>query len=641
MATQLGGYMGRVMKIDLCTRTMSEYPFSDEDRKKYIGGKIMAAKILADHFKGNEEAFSDQNMLVVTTGPMTGSGSPSSSRFNISTLSPMTGYLTSSNSGGKFGYYLKKSGLDALILQGHSDTPIWIEINNGKVVFHEADDLWGMKTSAVQEALDKKLTLKNGRVRKNGKICIGPAGEHQVLYASILSNERVSGRGGIGAVMGWMKVKAVVASGNQEITVADKEKMVGVTKQWFRLLKSHPLTGSQMPRLGTAGLVSPMQAHKILATKNYNYGQYEDFDQVNGERLAEEFNIVNKGCLSCPIRCARTVAVDGKEVKGPELETLVLLGGGLLNNKMEEILRWNYEIDELGMDTISCANTISYAMEANEKGLWDNGLEFGKAEGISQLLEDIAFSRGLGAELAQGSRRLSKKYGGKEFAVHAKGMELAAYEPRRSVGMGLGYAVSNRGGCHLNGGYLVLAENLGFAMDPATPKAKADMTMMFQNLTEMISATGQCLFTCYTLLPAPLLNHPNSWYTRLVNAALPHCGWAVRIMNKFPEMIAFHIPVIFPHTRGYECVTGVKMTFGHYLRCGEVGYNLERMVNQRFGVSEKDDKLPKRLTNVLQDKDDPTSKVPLEKMKKIYYQARGWDKRGLPRARLLKKLGIG
>lgn len=641
MASQLGGYMGKVLKIDLCTREVSEYPFSDEERKKYIGGKIMAAKILSDHLKGDETAFSDRNMLVITTGPLTGSGAPSSSRFNISTLSPQTGYLTSSNSGGNFGYYLKKSGLDALILQGHSESPVWIEILNGKVIFHEAEDLWGMTTTAVQEALDEKLIMKNGRVRKNGKICIGPAGEHQVLYSCILSNERVNGRGGAGAVMGWMKVKAITASGNQEVKVAEKEKMVALTRKWFRMLRSHPLTGNQLPRLGTAGLVSPMQMRKMLATKNYTYGQFGDFDKVNGERLAEEFHIVNKGCLTCPIRCARTVAVDGKEVKGPELETLVLLGGGMMNSNMEDILKWNYLMDEMGMDTVSCSNTIGFAMELNEKGLWDNGLVFGKTEQISSLIEDIAYGRGIGSELGLGTKRLSEKYGGKEFAIHSKGMELAAYEPRRSVGMGLGYAVSNRGGCHLNGGYLVIAEGLGLAVDPATPKGKADITMMFQDLMEMISACGQCLFTSYTFFPSPVLNHPNSWYTRLVNRLLPHCGGVVRIINKFPEIACFHLPVIFPHTRGYQYVTGVKMTFGQYKRCGEVGYNLERMINRRFGVSEKEDKLPARLTEVLQDENDPKSKVPLDQMKKIYYSARGWDAQGLPKSALLKKLGIG
>lgn len=639
MATAYGGYMGKVLKIDLDKQVAEEYPFSDEERRLFIGGKIMAAKILSDHLKGTEEAFSKENLLVITTGPLTGSGAPSSSRFNISTLSPQTGYITSSNCGGNFGYYLKKAGFDGLILQGQCANHVWIEIYNDKVTFHEADDLWGQKTGKTQELLDDKLRMKNGRVRKNGKICIGPAGEHQVLYSSIVSNERVSGRGGTGAVMGWMNVKAICVGGNQVVKVVEKEKMVKHTQKWFQYIRNHPLTGNQLPKLGTAGLVSGMQMHEILSTKNYTYGQYEDFEKVSGEVLAEKYNIVNKGCLTCPIRCARTVQVEGKQVKGPELETLVLLGSGILNNDLEAILKWNYELDELGMDTISCANTISYAMEANEKGLWNNGLEFSKIEHISELFEDIAYRRGIGDELAQGSKRLSEKYGGKEFAIHAKGMELAAYEPRKTVGLGLGYAVSNRGGCHLNGGYLVILEGLGLSINPTTYHGKADLTMLFQDLMEMISATGQCLFTSYAFFPSFLMNHPNSWYTKAANAILPYCGGVVRIINKYPEIACIHLPV-FHHTKAFEYTTGMKMTFGHYIRCGERGYNLERMVNARFGVDATKDALPKRLVQTLQDPNDPNSKVPLEKMKKIYYQARGWNEFGIPNPSLLRRLKL-
>lgn len=639
MGTQYGGYMGKVLKIDLTTKAVSEYPFSDEERRLFIGGKTMAAKILADHLTGQEKAFSKENMLVITTGPLTGSGAPSSSRFNISTLSPQTGYLTSSNCGGNFGYYLKKAGMDALILTGQCENHTWIEINNDKVVFHEADDLWGMKTSQTQEALDDKLRLKNGRVRKNGKICIGPAGENRVLYSCIVSNERVSGRGGTGAVMGYMNLKAVCASGNKEVTVLEKEKMVKHTKKWFRYLKKHPLTGSQLPKLGTAGLVSAMQMKGILSTKNYTYGQNPDFEKVSGELLAEKYNIVNKGCLTCPIRCARTVKVGDKAVKGPELETLVLLGGGILNNDLEAILKWNYELDELGMDTISCANTIAYAMEANEKGLWDNGLKFSQTEELSEIFRKIAYGEGIGKELGLGSKRLSKKYGGKEFAIHAKGMELAAYEPRNAAGLGLGYAVSNRGGCHLNGGYLVILEGLGLSIDQNTWHGKADLTMLFQDLMEMISASGQCLFTSYAFFPSPLMNHPNSWYTRAVNKILPYCGAVVRLLNKYPEIACIHLPV-FHHTKGFEYVTGMKMTFGNYIRCGERGYNLEREVNRRFGVNANKDALPKRLTGTLQDPKNPGSKVPLKRLKRTYYHARGWDSKGLPTEKLLRKLQI-
>ena len=640
MATKYGGYMGRVCMVDLSTGKVCDYPWSDEERRLFIGGKTMAAKILGDNIAKDTKPLSEENMLVITTGPFTGTGTPSSSRFNISTLSPQTGIITSSNCGGNFGYYLKKAGFDALIIKGRAKAPLWLEIHNNSFKFHDARDLWGMNTGKVQEALDEVIKTRNGKARKNGKIVIGPAGENMVRYASIVSNERLAGRGGTGAVMGYKNLKAVTVSGNHEIQVHDRKKLDKLNKSWFKYLKSHPLTGDQLPRLGTAGLVSTMQMRGQLSTKNYNYGQYDDFEKVNGELLAEEFNIVNKGCLSCPIKCARTVEVNGKAAKGPELETLGLLGGGILNSDMYSILKWNYELDELGMDSISAASTLAYAMEANEKGLWDNGLAFGQTDEISQVFDDIAHRRGIGDELANGSKWLSEKYGGKEFAIHSKGLELAAYEPRRSVGLGLGYAVSNRGGCHLNGGYMVLLEGLSLNVDQQNPHGKPDFTVMFQDLMEAVSSCGQCLFTTYAFFPAPLISHPNSWYTKAFCKSVPYLGPVLRALNTFPQVACIHIPVLFNQSIALHHVTGMPVTFGSFFKAGKRGYTLERHINTRFGISRKDDSLPSRLTDEPQIKGDEKTKVPLEPMKSVYYAARGWTGDGIPKPKTLKKLNL-
>lgn len=639
MAKSYGGYMGRVILLDLTTGEKRDYPWTDRDRRLFIGGKIMAAKILCDNLTGKEEAYSEDNLIVISTGPLTGTGAPSSSRFNISTISPQTGFIASSNCGGTFGYHLKKAGFDAVILRGRCKEHTWLEIHNDRFTMHNADRLWGMKVTQCQETLDGIVERERGCRTKIGQICIGPAGENLVRYASVLSGERAAGRAGVGAVFGWKNLKAIIASGNHTVSVHNKTKTAKLNKKWFKYLRGHPLTGNQLPRLGTAGLVSSMQMRKLLSTKNYERGQFEQFEQVNGERLAEEYNLVNKGCLTCPIRCARTVEIDGRAVKGPELETFGLLGGGILNPDLSLILRWNNELDELGMDTISASSTLAYAMEANEKGLWANGLSFGDTEGISAIWEDIAYRRGVGDELAQGSKRLSEKYGGKEFAMHAKGLELAAYEPRRAVGQGLGYAVANRGGCHLNGGYLVILEGLGLNTDSQTPKAKAEYTMMFQDLMEMISATGQCLFTSYAMFPKSLITRPNGFVTRAANAMIPHIGWMIRFMNKCPRALCIHLPV-FQHTKMIKYALGMPMDFGKYLRCGERGYNLERYVNSKLGVSSKDDTLPDRLTKTPQDPGDPRTVVPLDVMKKKYYAARGWDKNGVPTKRTLRKLKI-
>lgn len=639
MQSKYGGYMGRVLQINLSTGDVTDYPWTDKDRELYIGGKTMAAKILYDTLTGRENAYSEENPLIISTGPLTGTGAPSSSRFNISSLSPQTGFISSSNCGGTFGYHLKRAGIDALIITGRREERTWIEIDNGSVTFHNADDLWGTRVTECQRLLAEKMSSKRGCDIKFGKLCIGPAGENLVRYSAVISDERAAGRTGMGAVLGWKNVKAIAVCGNHDTPVHDPSATKKWCQKWFRYLRNHPLTGNQLPRMGTAGLVSSMQMRGLLATKNYTEGRFEHFDKVNGETLAEEYNIVNKGCLSCPIKCARTVTVEGEDVKGPELETLGLLGGGILNKDLYHILKWNKELDDLGLDTISASNTLAYAMEANERGLWNNGLKFGDIEGISKIWDDIAYRRGIGDELAEGSKRLSEKYGGKEFAMQSKGLELAAYEPRRAVGQGLGYAVSNRGGCHLNGGYLVILEGLGLNIDAQTPHAKADFTMMFQDLMEMISATGQCLFTSYAFFPGFLITRPNGAITSAANKLLPHLGWAIRLMNKFPRVLAFHLPV-FHHTKMMQKAVGMPMTFGKYLQTGERGFNLERAVNVRFGVSAAKDSLPKRLTDVPQDPNDPRTRVPLEQMKKIYYQARGWDKSGIPTCRTLKKLKI-
>ena len=639
MASKYGGYMGKIIELNLTTKTTREYPWTDRERELFIGGKIMAAKILSDNFTGKEDPLGEENIIVIATGPLTGTPAPSSSRFDISTLSPQTGILASSNCGGTFGYFMKKAGYDALIIKGKCSEHTWIDISNSTFNFYNADDMWGLRTTPTQEVLTDKYKELHGKKALFGKMCIGPGGENLVKYSSVISDERAAGRTGVGAVFGSKNIKAITISGNYEIPLYDEAKAKAWAKKWYKYLRKHPLTGNQLPRLGTAGLVSSMQMRGILATRNYKFGKYEHFDKVNGETMAEDFNIVNKGCMSCPIKCARTVNVGGKEVKGPELEILGLMGGGIMNDDLGKINQWNNDFDELGMDTISGASTIAWAMEANEKGIWKCGLNFGETDGISQLIDDIAHRRGIGDELAEGSRRLSKKYGGEDFAIQSKGLELAAYEPRRAVGHGLGYSVSNRGGCHINGGYLVILEGLGLNTDPLTPHAKADFTMMFQNLMECISGSGQCIFTSYAFFPGILITRPNGIITKTANAAIPYIGWAVRFMNRCPEAMAFHLPV-FHHTKMIKYAVGMNMTFGKYMRIGERGFDTERYVNTRFGITSKDDALPKRLTDVPQDPNNPKTRVPLEQLKKTYYRARGWDKNGVPRKILLKSLKI-
>ena len=631
MKSKYGAYCGKIVKIDLTTREITDYPFSDEERKLFLGGKIMAAKIIYDNIKTKIDPLSPENMIVIATGPLNAMGAPCSSRFDTSTISPLTNLYTSSNCGGNFGMALKRAGYDAIIITGKSEEHIYLSITDDKIEFKNADAIWGMRTQEAQKAIPEK----------GDKFVIGPAGEHLVKYACVVSNERAAGRGGCGAVFGSKNLKGLVAYGTKSPEPYDKKKLDKVDKVWTTRLRNHPLTGAQVPKLGTAGLVTPMHAKNLLATNNYRSGKYEHFEDVNGETLADEYLVRNSGCTTCPIRCARVVKAYGKEVKGPEVETVGLFGPNILNHDMQAILDWNYLMDDLGMDTISCGNTISFAMELNEKGMWKNGLEFGKIDNIEQTLEDIAYRRGIGDELAEGSRILSQRYGGAEFAMNVKGLELAAYEPRGAVGQGLGYAVGNRGGCHLNGGYLVVVEGLGLNANPYTTHGKAELCITFQDLMEAASAGGSCLFTTYAFFPQPWVAKPNGLFTKIINKFITEVGFVLRVVLRIPTVLAVNLPHMLPHPKAIAAATGMKYTFGKFIRMGERGYNLERLIDLNLGLEPlRDDKLPGRLTDELQILNEPKSKVPLEKLRANYYRARFWSKDGKPTKKLIKRLKL-
>lgn len=630
MASKYGGYMGKVLKIDLSSRQVTEYPWSDKDRELYLGGKIMAAKIMWDNIDHPLEPLAEENLLVFTTGPITGSGAPSSSRFNISTISPLTGLLTSSNCGGNFSFNLKKAGYDGIVISGKADEPVWLEITDAKVEFHDAASLWGKTTGETQKLLGKK----------GGKVVIGPAGENLVLYAGVFSQERAAGRGGAGAVMGAKRLKAIVASGKQNPVSMNPVKTKKLNQQWIKYLLKHPITGKILPQLGTANLVRRMQKRNMLAARNFSRGQYDDYEMVSGEHLAEYHLIKNTGCLTCPIRCSRVVEVEGREVKGPELETLGLLGPNIENNNLKLIAYWNKLLDELGMDTMTTGGTLAFAMELQEKGLWECGLKFGQTDNLAEIMRQIAYREGIGDLLAEGTKKLADRFGGHEFAMQVKGLELAAYEPRGGVGQGLGYAVANRGGCHLNAGYMVFMEGLGLAMDNRTPKSKAALTILMQNLMESVSAAGSCVFTTYAFIPGALLDDNKSVWSYLTNWILKWSGGVVSLLNHNQSwLVPIHLWLL-PHTRALSTLTGRKISLGQFLQIGARGYNLERMFNLRLGLSSAQDRLPDRLTREYQIAGDRKSRVPLDKLKKDYYRKRGWNKEGRPLDKTIRKLGL-
>ncbi len=618
--------------IDLSKRTSAPYEISKKYYTKYIGGKTLGARLLLDLTPAGIDPLGEEAIVIVNTSPMNGTGAPSSSRFNMTFKNVLTGGIASSNCGGQFGVMMKRAGFDGVILKGRSETPVTIEIIDGKVAIKDAGELWGKDAEQTQEAFPKIY----------GKLVIGPAGENLVRYASAVSGERVAGRCGAGAVLGAKKVKALVAYGTQRPEIYNPKGFSKYVKKWVSFLRNHPMTGEALPNYGSAGLVSKANSTNALPTHNFKYGHSADAHFVSGETLTDQYLLRNSSCISCPIRCERRVSVDGRDVKGPEYETCGFFGPNIDAISMENMLRLNYLCDILGMDTISLASTIAFAMELKENGIADFGVTFGDSGNLFEVVEKIARREGIYSDLANGSKWMSEKYGGKEYAMHSKGLEMASYEPRRSVGMGLGYATSNRGGCHLNGGYLALLESVGVLLtDPLSTSAKPALTVFLQNALEAISASGFCLFTAQSFVPGIFFKlGPHHPLTRAVGKIATHLGLGVRLLLWMMPILRFNSVYLFPHAEALRLATGLPFYTGSFVKLGERGFNLERMYSQREGLTGKDDSLPDRLTKVPQDPNNPKTVVRLDKMLPVYYRVRGWDQNGVPKKRTLRRLGI-
>ncbi len=629
-----GGYMGSILDVDLTTGRVGTYPITDEERRQYLGGKILAARILWDLLTPGIDPFAPDNVLVFTAGTLNGSNLPSSSRFNCSTKNPLTYGVATSNCGGDFGMWLRKAGHDGLIVRGRAERPTRIDITEEGVELNDAGDLWGKDTEEVQATLGKQ----------EREVVIGPAGENLVRFACALSGDRALGRCGVGAVMGSKNLKLITAAGKKKLPVADRDGLKALARSWVKLLKGHSVTGKQLPSYGTAGLVNATNATHTLTTRNFQKGHWEHADDVSGETMAETVLKKNDGCRTCPIRCGRVVEHEGEEVKGPEFETIGMFGPSMNNRSLERIIAWNRQADLLGMDTITLGSTIACAMELAERGLLpDLGVSFDDHEGVSALIEDVAHRRGMGAALADGSARLAESCGAAGLSMSSKGLEFAAYEPRGAVGHGLGYAVSNRGGCHINGGYLVYFEALGAVnMDPLTPKAKPAFTVFQQNMFEVVSAVGNCIFTTYATIPdTPAWAYdPTGPSARIVGKALVASRVAMNQLGRLRAgMLPVHVPGI-PQSNAVEVVTGMRCRLGDLMVVGERGYTLERMINLREGLLGETDTLPPRLTDEPERPEVPESKVPLHRMLPVYYRVRRWDHNGVPTGKLLRKLGL-
>ncbi|MEM2885030.1 MAG: aldehyde ferredoxin oxidoreductase family protein [Thermoproteota archaeon] len=587
--------MGCVADVNLTTGSFVWKDLQEDVAKKFVGGRGYGAKVLFDELEKGVDALGERNVLVFATGPLTGSSAPTSGRFSVVTKSPLTNTVFDSNSGGFFGPSLKACGLDALVLRGRSPSPVYLNVTDGNLEILGAEDLWGKDTHETRSM----LLSRHGRGSRVA--CIGPAGENLVKLAAIMNDDdRAAARGGVGAVMGSKNLKAVVASGRAKTKIHDKQSFNFVVRECFKLLEQNPVTDKALPRFGTAVLANLMNELNILPTKNFLSPSFARVDEVSGESIRAKILVRQRACFNCSIACGRVTKTKNKQGEGPEYETVYALGSDCLVGNLEDVAEANYLCNELGIDTISMGGTIATAMELHERGFLPERIEWGDGKKVKELVELTAYRKGIGNDLAEGSKRLAEKYGCPESAVQVKGLELPGYDPRGTKGMGLAYATSNRGACHLRS-YMVGVEVLGFPkrVDRFSCLNKAGLCIVQQNLNAAMDTLVLCRFTSYAL--------DEDHYARLLSKA-----------------------------------TGVEYKPEDFLVLGERIWNLERLFNMREGFGRKDDTLPRRfLEEPFKEGSAKGQVVELERMLDEYYRFRGWDQDGRPTPRKLAQLGIG
>ena len=579
--------------VSLTKRTTKIQSLDKTEFQRFLGGRALGVKLVYDRVSPEVSPGSPQNLLVFAVGPLTATSAPTAGRFVVITKSPLTGTIFDSHAGGYFGPQLRRAGFAALIIEGRADSPVYLWINDGDVEFRSAKDIWGFEVSETTDALLAETDTK-AQVA-----CIGPAGEKQVNLAAIMTDKhRAAGRGGVGAVMGGKNLKAVVMKGTHEVKVANEELLQTTVARTRRLIKKDSITNKSLPVYGTSVLVNLANEYGILPTHNFQEGTFNDAEGVSGEKLLERFFVKRYHCFGCPIGCGRISKVQGKEIGGPEYESLWALGPECGINDLEWISLANNRCNELGLDTISMGSTLGCAMELAQKGLLKTQLKFGETSGLIEYIEDTAKRHGLGKELVEGSRILAARYNAPELAMQVKGLELPAYDPRGVQGHALAYATSNRGGCHLRA-YLIGPEILGspVLVDRDRIAGKPELVILFQNLSATMDSLVLCRFTTFAFSVTD--------YADLASAA-----------------------------------TGLAISNQEFLKIGERIWNLERLFNIREGFTAKDDRLPPRFSVPLPEGGSRNRVSRVTEMLHDYYKLRGWNSKGQPTPSHLKHLDL-
>lgn len=618
--TLIPGSNDRIIEINLSDGSHQIIPVSKEDRRLYLGGKGLGLKLLAERFVPDTDPLGAGNYLAFMMGVFMGTGAPCSGRFTALTKSPLTGIMTTCSCGGPFGMALKTAGYDGLLISGKSDHPVYLSIDARSVSIHPADNLWGLDTQQTQEAL--------GPAKKKGMLVIGPAGERNVLFANVASGHRFLGRGGIGAVMGAKNLKAVVAVGGAvKIVPRHPATFNKLKKHANKYLNRNAITGKAYRSYGTASHVGWCNSEGILPVRNFRDGSHAKAKAVSGEAMIARYDARHQTCSPCTILCGHAgTRKDGSRQLIPEYETVGLLGTNLGIFDPDRLSGFNDLCNRLGMDTISAGSVLAWVMEAGERGMVTTDLKFGQPEGIAEALENIAYRVGFGDEMAKGTRHLGRTYRGEAFAMHVKGLELPAYDPRGCFGQGLAYAVANRGGCHLSAATFALESALGL-LSPYTTKAKAHFVAYFENLYAAVNSLVTCQFSTYAYVLEPwLVKYTPKALLRQVMTYLPRLSCDVMDVRLFPRL--------------YSSITGIRLSQRKLLEAGARIHTLERLLNNLEGISRKDDTLPARLLAEGRTCDPKRRRVPLAPMLEAYYRLRGYSASGVPTANKLHQLRI-
>ena len=611
-----GGYMGKILRIDLSSQSAKEEVVSEELAKKFLGGTGFAIKYLYDELKPGTPALDKENKLIFAVGPLTATGAPCSSRMAVVAKSPLTNAVGMALAGGHFPAEMKKAGYDMIIIEGRAEKPTYIAIKDGEVRFRSAEKLKGMMTTDTQLFIKEELGDHNYRVA-----CIGPAGEKLIPLASIINERRAAGRKGLGAVMGSKNLKAIAIRGHQRPAIADAAKFKEARQAMNRAMKDSEVLYPHFAKNGTPMIIDDMTKMGIYSSKNWSATGEVDLVKEQGRDAQHEMIITNSHCADCPVGCTQVKLVNegpyaGYLSEGPEFETTYALGSAVGVGYLPAIIAGDRLCDEYGIDTMSAGVTIGFAMELYERGILtkqDTGgleLKFGNHRAVIEMLRQIAYKEGLGAILGEGTRKAAQKIGkdSEKYAMNIKGLEMPAYDVRGAKAHGLNYATSYTGADH-NRGYAI-QEIFGIPfpekVDRLAIEGKGRLTKWNQDVR---CATCDCAPMCAFLL----------------DMAVP----AIACRNTADLVGA---------------ATGMHLTADEVQQIGERVNNVARLFNGREGFDRKDDTFPKRLmTEPIKagaSAGQLISQADLDVMLDEYYEARGWDKNGNPTAAKLRELGL-